>query len=49
MTKSLSTCKKPRKQYMSEFHKEILKVAARLSVTAVAREPGCVPQLHNLR
>lgn len=38
MTKSVSTCKKPRKQYTPEFRKEALKLAERISVAAAARQ-----------
>lgn len=38
MTKSVSTSKKPRKQYTPEFRKEALKLAERISVAAAARQ-----------
>lgn len=38
MTKSVSTSKKPRKQYTSEFRKEALKLAERIGVAAAARQ-----------
>lgn len=38
MAKSVSGSKKPRKQYISEFREEALKLAARIGVAAAARE-----------
>ncbi len=38
MTKSVSTSKKLRKQYTSEFRDEALKLAERIGVAAAARE-----------
>ncbi|WP_247687914.1 transposase [Pectobacterium versatile] len=34
MTKSVSTCKKPRKQHTPEFRKEALKLAERIVIAA---------------
>ncbi|HHJ4164318.1 TPA: IS3 family transposase [Raoultella ornithinolytica] len=38
MTKSVSTSKKPRKQYTTEFRNEALKLAERIGIAAAARE-----------
>lgn len=50
MTKSISTSKKPRKQYSPEFRNEALKLAERIDVAAAARELNLYEsQLYNWR
>ncbi|EOU2855784.1 IS3 family transposase [Salmonella enterica] len=50
MTKPASTTKKPRKQHTPEFRQEVLKLAERIGVAAVARELNLYEsQLHNWR